>query len=82
MVLYPPPPPLETILYITVYVELTCNAQPLATASSILRVVLRSFLKTSEMISLIAGTLQLPPTTSTDSISLTFKPIGNGNRML
>ena len=39
-----------------------------------LRVVLRSFLKTLEIISFMADTLQLPPTTSTASISSTFRP--------
>ena len=49
-----------------------------------LRVVLRSFLKTLEIISFMADTLQLPPTTSTASISSTFRPargrVGGGGR--
>lgn len=47
----------------------TCSAQPLATASSALSVVLMSLQKNLEILSLIAGILVAPPTISTAQIS-------------
>lgn len=47
----------------------TCSAQPLATASSALSVVLMSLQKNLAILSLIAGILVAPPTISTAQIS-------------
>ena len=55
--------------------RLTCNEHPLATASSVFKVVRVSFPNTLRMRSFTAGIRVDPPTISTASISSFFNPL-------